>query len=311
MNRTSKHLRLISVMMIALLCMNTGALAAFQARINSSSAKVYTVPSASGKYVSGGKGITVSVTGYSGAWARISYRGNTGYTQVKNLDLVNRMKAYTGKSTPVYKQASSSSSKMGTLPIGTGVYVVGKSGGYYRIQNASASVTGYVASGNLTTKEKLTKAYNAYKAAKQAASSSSGSGSGGSSSPASKPSLSKIDKVLLLAKSLVGRPYAIDDNPPSSFNCSSFVQYCMGKYGYSFEGTAAEQAAMGNRVSKDSIRKGDVLCFDTNGSGTCDHTAIYMGSSKFIEASQGAGKVQINTLDDWYRGRLMHAIRPK
>ena len=310
MNRYKNHLRRVCAMLLAalMLLMGSGALAAFQARINSASAKVYTVPSTAGKYVSGGKGITVSVTGYSGSWARISYKGHTGYTQVKNLNLVNRVKAYTGKSTPVYKQASSSSSKMGTLPIGTGVYVVGKSGGYFRIQNASASVTGYVASGNLTTKAKLTRAYNAYKAAKQAASSSSTSSSAASSAAAS---LSKIDKVILLARSLVGRPYAIDDNPPSSFNCSSFVKYCMGKYGYSFEGTAAEQAAMGNKVSKGSIKKGDVLCFDTDGNGTCDHTAIYMGSEKFIEASQGAGKVQINTLDDWYQGRLMHAIRPR
>ena len=307
MNRQRKWLRLISVWILAAMTLTAGAtaLADFQARINSSSAKVYASPSTGSKSVSGGKGITVTVKKYSGSWAQISYKGRTGYTQVKNLNLVNRVKAYTGKSTPVYKQASSSSSRMGTLPIGTGVYVVGKSGGYYRVQNASASVTGYVAAGNLTTYAKLSKAYEAYKAAQQS------SGSGSSSSGTSTSGMSRIDKVLKLAQSLVGRKYAIDDNPPASFNCSSFVQYCMGKYGYSFEGTAAEQAEMRNKVSKEDIKKGDVLCFDTNSDGKCDHTAIYMGSSKFVEASQGAGKVQINTLDDWYRGRLMHAIRPK
>lgn len=304
MNRQKKWLRPVSIcILIAMtLSMGTAALADFQARINSSSAKVYAAPSTGSKGISGGKGITVTVKGYSGSWAQISYRGHTGYTQVKNLNLVDRIKAYAGKSTPVYRQASASSSKMGTLPIGTGVYVVGKSGGYYRIQNASASVTGYVSAKNLTTYAKLSKAYEAYKAAKQnAAGSSSGSTS----------TLSRIDKVLRLAQSLVGRKYAIADNPPSSFNCSSFVQYCMGKYGYSFKDTAAEQAAMGNKVSRDEIKKGDVLCFDTDSDGTCDHTAIYMGGNKFIEASQGAGQVQINTLDDWYRGHMLHAIRPK
>lgn len=309
MNRQRKWLRLVSMCILAAmsLSMASGALADFQARINSSSAKVYASPSTGSKGVSGGKGITVTVTKYSGSWAQIRYKGYTGYTQVKNLNLVKRIKAYTGKSTPVYRQASSSSSRMGTLPIGTGVYVVGKSGGYYRVQNASASVTGYVAAGNLTTYAKLSKAYQAYKEARK----NSGGGSSGSSASESTAGMSRIDKVLKLAQSLVGRKYAIDDNPPASFNCSSFVKYCMGKYGYSFEGTAAEQAKMRNKVAKDDIRKGDVLCFDTDSNGVCDHTAIYMGSNQFVEASQGAGKVQINTLDDWYRGKLMHAIRPK
>lgn len=310
MNRQKLWLRLISIWILAAITLSSGtALADFKARINSSSAKVYSTPSTGGKGVSGGKGITVTVEKYSGAWAQIRYKGYTGYTQVKNLNLVKRIKAYTGKSTPVYKQEGSS--RMGTLPIGTGVYVVGKSGGYYRIQNASASVTGYVSARNLTTYAKLSKAYEAYKAAKENSGSGSSASGGGSASGGSSSSMSRIDKVLRLAQSLIGRKYAIYDNPPASFNCSSFVQYCMGKYGYSFEGTAAEQAAMGNKVSRDDIKKGDVLCFDTAGDGKCDHTAIYMGSNKFIEASQGAGQVQINTLDDWYRGRLMHAIRPK
>ena len=322
MKKNNQLLRLIAIVMLAVMMLGMGAnalAASFSARINSSSAKVYKTPSTSSVSVSGGKGVTVKVTGLSGSWARISYKGNTGYIKSKYLNLTDRAKAYTAKSTAVYKQASSSSGKMGTLPIGTCVYVVGKDGNYYRVQNASGSVTGYVASGNLTTYAKLKKAYNAYLAAKEAEESaandnittggSSNTGTGTATDTSS--SVSKIDKVISLAKSLVGRPYAISDNPPASFNCSSFVQYCMGKYGYSFAATAASQAAMSNKVSASNIKKGDVLCFDTDDDGTCDHTAIYLGGSKFIEASQNAGKVQINTLDDWYENRLMHAIRPK
>lgn len=320
MNRNKFLLRLtaLAVLAVLMLGMGTSALAAsMSARINSSSAKVYSAPSASGKYVSGGKGVKVTITAYNGSWSRISYRGNTGYIQTKYLNLTDRIKAYTGKSTAVYKQATSSSSRMGTLPIGTAVYVVGRDGSYFRIQNASGSVTGYVSGSNLTTREKLQKAYDAYKAAQEAennassGSSSSGSASTGTGTATGSTSVSKIDKVISLAKSLVGRPYAVSANPPASFNCSTFVKYCMGKYGYSFEGTAAAQANMSNKVSKDSIQKGDVLCFDTDGDGTCDHTAIYLGSNRFIEASQNAGKVQINSLDTWYKNRLMHAIRPK
>ena len=215
--------RLIAILLLAVFLMNMGACAlaaSFKARINSSSARVYKSPSTSSKYLSGGRGLTVTVTAYSGSWARISYKGYTGYIQLKYLNRTDPLKAYTAKSTPVYRSASSSG-RLGTLPVNSTVYVVGKSGSYYRIQNASGSLTGYVRTTTLSKNKVKT------------ASSVSGSSSSGSSSSGSSSSASRIDKVIALAKSLVGAKYAISDNPPYSFNCSSFVEYCMEKKGYS------------------------------------------------------------------------------
>lgn len=311
----------------------TSALAAsFKARINSSSAKVYNVPSTSSRiYVKGGKNITVTVTGYSSGWARISYRGNTGYTKVENLNLVNRPKAYTAKSTPVYRTASTAS-RMGTLGIGKTVYVAGISGGYYRIQNASGTLTGYVPKDALTSKSKLLTAYKKYLAsinnsASSGSASSSGSGSSGSSSSGTTSSgsgssgsssgtaASKIDRVISKAMGYLGRPYAVSDNPPASFNCSSFVEYCFEAYGYSIEGTAIKQSTDSDHTrisSLTSVKRGDILCFDTNGDNVCDHTAIALedDGDTFIEASQNAGKVQKNEMDTYYKGFFMWAMRP-
>ena len=277
----------------------------FKAKINTSSARVYSQPSTSSKLsVRAVKGVTVTVTAYSGSWAQIKYKDYTGYIPIKYLNLTNRIKAYTAaKSTPIYEKASSSS-RSATLSIGTAVYVIGVSGDYCRVQNKSGSVTGYIKADNLTSKEKLTAAYNAWKKAQQAQQPQKpGSGT--------TPSKSNIDKVIALAKSLLGRPYALDDNPPSSFNCSSFVEYCMERYGYSMQGTAAAQAADGSYAKVTSgLKAGDVLCFDTDGDGTCDHTAIYLGNNSFIEASQNAGKVQTNTLTDWYKSHFLWARRP-
>lgn len=303
--RESKSLRrVVSALLIAMLMLAVCAPAladSFKVKVNSSSARVYNVPSTSSSVsVRAVKGTTVTVTAYANGWARISYKGYTGYMQIKYLNLVDRIKAYTGKSTPVYKQDSSSSSKLGTLSIGTAVYVVGVSGDYCRVQNKSGSVTGYVKSDNLTTKAALTAAYNAYKKAQEKKSSSSSSAT-------------NLEKAVALAVSYVGRPYAISDNPPSSFNCSSLVEYCLERYGYSMQGTAAAQAADSRyeRISStSSLRTGDVLCFDTDEDGTVDHTALYIGSSKFVEASQSAGKVQTNTLDSWYKSHFVLARRP-
>jgi cell wall-associated NlpC family hydrolase len=66
-----------------------------------------------------------------------------------------------------------------------------------------------------------------------------------------------------------------------------------------------------NAKAGDAVKKGDVLCFDTNDDGTVDHTAIALvdGGGSFIEASENAGKVQTNTMTDWYKERFKLARR--
>ncbi len=311
--------RFLTVLMAAVLLMSAcapAALASFQAKINSST-KVYSVPSTSGRSVRVPKGLTVTVSGASGSWARVSYKGVTAYIPVSYLNLVNRLTAYTAKSTPVYKQASSSSSRMGTLSIGTAVYVVGKSGSYYRIQNSSGSVTGYVNSSYLTSKAKITAAYNAYKNSQKdkedASENESSTGSTTSGETDSSGDGSTSSSLLSLLKSLYGKPYAESANPPSSFNCSVLVNYVMGKFGIPMKGTAAAQAN-DSRYTKitslSDLKVGDILCFDTDEDGNCDHTAIYIGGNKFVEASQNAGKVHENDLDSWYKAHFKWARRP-
>lgn len=79
--------------------------------------------------------------------------------------------------------------------------------------------------------------------------------------------------------------------------------------------TAREQAADSRyaQVSLSNIKRGDILCFDTDGDpdGVCDHTAIYLGNNQFIESSRNSNAVQINELTTYYRSRFLLARRPK
>ena len=293
-NAVQKWICAILAVALLVACAPAALATSYSAKINSSACKVYKSASTSSKVLcSDVKDLSVSITGYSGDWAKIEYKGYTGYVKCEYLTLRSRLTAYTAKSTPVYKRASSSSSKLGTLGTGSTVYVVGMDDGYYRIQNRSGSVTGYVKSGYLTATKPKT---------------SSGSPSSGST-----VSVTGVDKAISVAKSLLGRPYAVSDNPPSSFNCSSFVEYCLEKAGFSVKGTAAAQAAdssLAKITGTSSLKKGDILCFDTDGDGVCDHTAIYLGSGSFIEASQNAGKVQTNGMSSWYKAHFLWARRP-
>ena len=199
-NAVQKWICAILAVVLLVACAPAALATSYSARINSSACKVYKSASTSSKVLcSDVKDLNVSITGYSGDWAKIEYKGYTGYVKCEYLTLRSRLTAYTAKSTPVYKRASSSSSKLGTLGTGSTVYVVGMDDGYYRIQNRSGSVTGYVKSGYLT-------------ATKPKASSPSDTSSGSSGSATG------VDKAISVAKSLLGKPYAISDNPPSSFN---------------------------------------------------------------------------------------------
>ena len=283
--------RLFSALLIAVLLIAgivPSAFASIPAKVSSSSAVVYKSASSSAECLRVPKNLKVSITSVSGSWAQVKYKGRKAYMPMTWLSPTSRVKGYATGSTAVY---NSSGKKLGTLSRGTGVYVLGTVNGGYCVMNTSGTI-GYVKSGTLSNKQ-------------PAASTNK------SSSSAAKK-LTIVDKALIVAKSLIGKKYSMHDNPPSSFNCSSFVQYCYGKAGRSMKGTAATQAADGRykKVGLSGIRTGDVLFFDTTGNGQVDHSAIYIGSNKFVEASRNAGRVQVNSLTSWYKQHFICARRP-
>lgn len=138
-----KHMRtLLCVMLAVLLALSAGA-SASGAKVNSDSARFYRAKSTASDSVSLAKGAKVSVTSVSGDWAKVRIKGVTGYVPLKYLNTSSRYTGYTNRSTRVYKSASSASDSV-SVGVNTKVYVVGVSGDYLRVQNASGSKTGYV-----------------------------------------------------------------------------------------------------------------------------------------------------------------------
>ena len=138
-----KYLRkILCLLMAAALALPVGAMAS-SAKVNSDSARFYSSDSTSSNSVALEKGISVSVKDVSGSWAKVSIKGVTGYVPLKYLNSASRYTGYTSKSTYVYKSASSDADKV-AVGVNTRVYVVGVSGDFLRVQNASGSRTGYV-----------------------------------------------------------------------------------------------------------------------------------------------------------------------
>lgn len=298
----------IAALLIAVLAPTASA--SVPAKISSSSAKIYQSASTSAKSVKAPKDLKVSITAISGSWAKVSYKGKSAYMPLSSLSMTQKAAGYATKSTAVY---NSSGKKVGTMSAGTAVYVRGTLNGYYCVTNKSGDM-GFVKTGAISDEKPASSGEPAVTNISERAL-PKGSKSSGVTEVESSGSARKatgIDKALVAAMKALGTPYSLGD-ASKGFNCSSFVRYCMGKGGYSMKDTAAAQAADSRYpeiLSVSDLKRGDVLFFDTSGDGKVDHTGIYLGSSRFVEASQKAGEVQINTLSSWYKSHFTGARRP-
>ncbi len=123
--------------------------------------------------------------------------------------------------------------------------------------------------------------------------------------------MNRVEKVLSTAKSKMGTRYVYGASRSSAFDCSGFVVWVMSKNGVSVPRTSAQQARVGKSVAKGSLQKGDLVFFKTTrGSSRVSHVGIYLGGGKFIHASSGGGKVQVNSLSEgYYQKRYVTARR--
>lgn len=102
------------------------------------------------------------------------------------------------------------------------------------------------------------------------------------------------------AMSRLGTRYRWGGTTPSGFDCSGFTGYVYSRHGKRLPRTAKEQATQGQSVSRNGLKKGDLVFFRTTRSDRISHVGIYVGEGKFVHASSGGGKVRVNNLSDSY-----------
>jgi peptidoglycan DL-endopeptidase CwlO len=112
-------------------------------------------------------------------------------------------------------------------------------------------------------------------------------------------------RVVDYAKRFRGVRYVYGGTSPrTGFDCSGFVRYVYAHFGISLAHSSYAQFDRGSRVSRRSLRPGDLVFFDSLG-----HVGIYVGNGRFIHAPHTGTRVRIEQLAGWYSSRFVGARR--
>jgi len=121
----------------------------------------------------------------------------------------------------------------------------------------------------------------------------------------------RVEKIIALAKSKLGDSYEPAKAGPDHFDCSGFVYYVFKENGIKIPRTSLQQSKSAEKLSREEIKRGDILSFDTHDRKHINHSGIYLGEGKFIHSSSGkAYGVTISDLDKgFYRDKFRWGVR--
>lgn len=130
-----------------------------------------------------------------------------------------------------------------------------------------------------------------------------------------KKSNPKVDAIINYAKTFLGVPYRYGGTTPSGFDCSGFINFIFGNFGFSLVRTSYGLAELGETVALSDIQPGDLLFFKGSNvnSTSVGHVAMVIevkdGSFKFIHSANGGVQITNFNTSRYYIQRYVKAKR--
>ena len=90
-----------------------------------------------------------------------------------------------------------------------------------------------------------------------------------------------------------GKPYVWAAAGPSSFDCSGLLQYAFAAAGIQLPHSSRMQARMGQAVTREQLRPGDIVAFYS----PVSHIGIYIGNGQMVAAPSSGDIVKVQNID--------------
>ncbi len=283
---------------LVLIC-SVAMAAAQPAKIVGTQVNVREEPNTSSGIITKLSNARVSIVDKSDDWYKISFEGKTGWVSSDYIKVLTAKGKINANGVNFRETASTSGKVIDSLSEGTSVEILDTLSGWHKVKVDSK--VGYVATKFVTatsTEQKSSRSTTATTIETE-------------DTDVSDDDVSDANEVVAYAKKFVGVRYVYGGKSPKGFDCSGFVGYVYKNFGIKLNSSAASMYSDGVKVSKSSLKAGDILFFDASSrkaSGAIDHVGIYIGGGKFIHASTSNKQVVIQTLSE-YRGKYIGARR--
>ncbi len=125
----------------------------------------------------------------------------------------------------------------------------------------------------------------------------------------------QVDAIINYAKSFLGVPYRYGGTTPSGFDCSGFINYIFGNFGFDLVRTSYGLAELGTTVKLSEIQPGDLMFFKGSNvnSTAVGHVALVVevtpDAIKFIHSANTGVRIDNFKTSQYYIQRYIKTKR--